>query len=140
MNCVKNYLILALSVAFCTSFQAFAMEKERSSASGEWSGAQPIGEANISGESGINERDKELLEAQIGKFRRINDMINNHLLDNYSESSNQEYIELEQLQQITLIILGITREMYLGLRPVDMRFVNQQIYEILQKWDRLSSY
>ncbi len=138
MKNIKKYLTLALSIGFCVSFQAFAMEKESEGMANTSGEQDPIG--NSSSESGIHERDKELLEAQIGKFIRINDMINNHLLDNYSESSNQEYIELEQLQQITLIMLGITREMYLGLRPVDMRFVNQQIYEILQKWDRLSSY
>jgi hypothetical protein len=139
MKSTKKYLTLMLSITFCASFHIFAMEQEKPHVNHEWSGEGPIGEASSSSESGLDERTKEILEGRIRKFEDIDKAINNTLTHNYQEISTELSIELKQLQQHTREILKKTNLMLLGLIPVNIKLVNQEIHSILNRWNKVDS-
>ena len=80
MNSIKKDLFLALSVAFCASFQVFAMEKEVKSNASRSREEQSLGIADTSSESEIkrNGSNKKLAKI-IQKLETVSRMINQTL-------------------------------------------------------------
>jgi hypothetical protein len=133
MKNIKNYLILALSIGFCTSFQTFTMEKEVKSTGRSGSmEEQSIGTPDTSSESGMEEKTKQMLATRISKLNDINEMINRALKDR--DLSIKERKELEQLKEYTKRIITKTTDMYLGIIPVNILSINHQINIILNQW------
>jgi hypothetical protein len=143
----KKYLNLTLPIALCASFCTFAMEKERPSASGEWSyewvEEQPIGEENTSSEAGIkdpiqilhiNKKIKQLLAEQIKTLQKIDNKIITALKD--QDISNEKRKKLIELLNFTNETIIMANDMVLDLIPVDMQSINKRVNLIIQRWNQ----
>lgn len=121
MKNTKKYIILSfvLSVAFNPSLQMFAMEQE------------PTGEANISSESGIEERDQETLTKRINRLTEINDELNKKLKKESRVLYIEEYNDIKQFQQLIQKIIKTADDMRLGLIPVDIKLINKKTDNII---------
>ncbi len=133
MNTIKKYLLLSLSVGFCTSFQVFAMEKERFSASGEQFEI-PIGKANVSSESGVSELLEEArmekinnqqLTSRIKTLQNITEALNEQLED--FEFTPTEYTQIKELKEYIQKTISMANNMLLGLQSVNMHLINYRV-------------
>jgi hypothetical protein len=127
MKRIKTYLTLTLAIAFCVSINTFAMEKERSEASGEWLDYQ-LGKSNTSSESGL-EDGLSVLEQHINHLERMNNTINNMLNSNIKISWIARN-NLKTLQEHVLATLATARDMLSGHIPTDTNLIHQQIKSI----------
>jgi hypothetical protein len=126
MKHIKTYLILTLAIAFCLSINTFAMEKEKSNSSGEWTD-WPTGESNTSNESGL-EDGLSVLEQQINHLERMNNTINN-MLNSDIKITLIARDNLNTLQEHVQAILATAQHMLLGHIPTDTNLIGQQAHE-----------
>ncbi len=137
MNSIKKDLFLALSVAFCASFQVFAMEKEVKSNASRSREEQSLGIADTSSESEINEWIKQKLAKIIQKLETVSRMINQTLRD--KDISIREHNELKQLQQDTHAVTIKARDMLFGIIPVNLQLIDQNVRAIITRWNQIDT-
>jgi hypothetical protein len=121
MKNIKTYLSLAVTIVFCASINTFAMEKERSDASGEWFDYQ-LGESNTSSEV---DNDINILHEQLENLKNI--------LNPSNYRAKNENITAEEFNQIKeLLQFGQTTwnkivEMISGHRTINTALIDQEI-------------
>ena len=87
---------------------------------------EPIGEANMSNEDGISNKNKKSLRSQITKLQTMYNQLN----QNSVTLSQDERTDKVQLQRIIQRIIRTAREMYLGLIPIDVDFIKRKTKNI----------
>jgi hypothetical protein len=120
MKSIKTYLNLALSIAFCASFHAFAME--------------PMGESNMSNESGIATKDKQTLERYIKRLQKMDNLMIAELKDpGTSDEKRKTLIQILNSVNETIITAN---NMVLGLIPVNTDFIIEKTKIIIRRWNQ----
>jgi TolA-binding protein len=122
MKNVQKYLMLMLTIAFCTSFRMFAME--------------PIGEANTSNESGreVNVENQQILKAHINTLKSFQKKLKNRLDE---EISSTQRSNIQQLQKDIQKLIKQAYNMYFGGIPVNIKLIEIEL--IYLKTDVLES-
>ncbi len=136
MKHIKKYLTLALSVAFCASFQTFTMEKERSRTSKERFEEQITGTPDTSGEgmsdlleeARIEKMNRQQLAARIKTAQSIAADLKEQLED--FEFTPKEHNEIKELQKYIQETIEKINAMLSGHIPINMKVINHRIETI----------
>lgn len=127
MKNIKTYLSLAVTIVFCASINTFAMEKERSDASGEWFDYQ-LGESNTSSEA---DNDRNILQDQLGDLKNI--LGRSHSRAENENTTNKEFNEIKELLKSGEKTWNKIVEMISGHRPINTTLIDQEI-SLIKSW------